>query len=494
MENATVALANSPIYKLFPAFLAKQLIGGQSLSSIKVFGAWFARLRATGAQLPPLAVLIERLSKYDVTSSEALDTEGASLEDRAAFFQSVLYKDFRATRADAMLAKAALAIGDERIKILDVVIAATSAGEEVNKQAVIARTLFDPSFPMGDRVEYALKDRERAALAAQWQSDAPIGNLEPFTSIDVGLQDVSWASLSAGASLILQYQKAATVANPVLKQVVQYMGDIIAATGASEPKPDVSSFLCEVIGARLGCNHWRTTEPPNTIAWGQQTPVIYKLTTKFVPSKIPWDGSNVHLHSLKQEYDVSLTHAKVVAATGANEALATECAHNKEATKHALAAAPESITATGAAATGAAATGAASADAATSEAEPADATPLADASADDIQSLEEKLVPGAIVLITVIRHKEKYNGFKGKIISVQKRDLKVQMLEGPEKGKHIVQSQSLHLSGRSRISKAAIRRSRSFQARARGGATSEEAEDSGGRVAGRGGDSRLGLK
>jgi len=159
-----------------------------------MFGAWFTRLAATGAELPPLAVLIERLSKYDVTSSEAIDTEGASLEDRAAFFQSVLYKDFRAARADAMLAKAALAIGDERIKILDVVIAATSAGEEVNKQAVIALTLFDTSFPMGDRVEYALKDRERAALAAQWQSHAPIGNLEPFTSIEVGLQDVSWAS------------------------------------------------------------------------------------------------------------------------------------------------------------------------------------------------------------------------------------------------------------------------------------------------------------
>ena len=62
VETATVALANSPIYKLFPAFLAKQLIGGQSFSSIKVFGAWFSRLRATGAQRPPLAVLIERLA------------------------------------------------------------------------------------------------------------------------------------------------------------------------------------------------------------------------------------------------------------------------------------------------------------------------------------------------------------------------------------------------------------------------------------------------
>ena len=49
-----------------------------------------------------------------------------------------------------MLAKAEKAIGDERIKIFDVVIAATGAGEEVNKQAVIARTLFDPTLRMGD--------------------------------------------------------------------------------------------------------------------------------------------------------------------------------------------------------------------------------------------------------------------------------------------------------------------------------------------------------
>ena len=139
--------------------------------------------------------------------------------------------------------------------------------------------------PWGGRVEYALRDRERAALAAQWQPDAPVDNLEPCTRIDVGLQDVSWASLSAGASLILQHQKAAAVAHPVLRQVVQYMGDIIAATGASELKPDVSSFLCEVIGARLGCSHWRTTEPPETTAWGQPTQVTYKLTSKFAPWK-----------------------------------------------------------------------------------------------------------------------------------------------------------------------------------------------------------------
>ena len=77
---------------------------------------------------------------------------------------------------------------------------------------------------MSDRVEYALKVRERASVAAQWQPDAPLAQLEPFTSIEVGMKDVSWASLSAGAGLILQHQKAATVPHPVLKQVVLFMG------------------------------------------------------------------------------------------------------------------------------------------------------------------------------------------------------------------------------------------------------------------------------
>jgi hypothetical protein len=116
-ESAAVVLANSPIYKLFPTFLAKQLIGGKSFHSIPLFGAWFARLAATGAVVPPLAVLIQRLAKYEVTSAEAIDTEGVSLEDRALFFQSPLYKDFRGRRADAMLVKAKAANGEERIKI-----------------------------------------------------------------------------------------------------------------------------------------------------------------------------------------------------------------------------------------------------------------------------------------------------------------------------------------------------------------------------------------
>ena len=179
------------------------------------------------------------------------------------------------------------------------------------------------------------------------------------------------------------------------------MGDSIAATGASELKPDVSSFLCEVIGARLGCSHWRTTEPPETTAWGQPTLVIYKLTSKLVPSKIPWEGSNVHLHALKAQYDESLTHAKVVAATGASNDVATPCASKEEETKHALAAAPASL----------AATGAESANDATSAAEPAKTTPLAATGDDASEPQDDRLLLGAIVLFTVSKHKGKQNGF-----------------------------------------------------------------------------------
>ena len=77
---------------------------------------------------------------------------------------------------------------------------------------------------MSDRVEYALKVRERASLAAQCQPDAPVGHLEPFTSIEVGMKDVTCASLSAGAGFIRRHQKAAAVARPALKQVVLFMG------------------------------------------------------------------------------------------------------------------------------------------------------------------------------------------------------------------------------------------------------------------------------
>ena len=73
---------------------------------MKIFGAWFTRLAATGAEVPPLAVLIERVSKYEVTLNEAVDTEGVRLEDRALVFQSPLYTDFRTRRADTMLVKA----------------------------------------------------------------------------------------------------------------------------------------------------------------------------------------------------------------------------------------------------------------------------------------------------------------------------------------------------------------------------------------------------
>jgi len=76
---------------------------------------------------------------------------------------------------------------------------------------------------MSDRVEYALKVRERASLAAQWQPDAPVAHLEPFPSIEVGMKDLTWVSLSVGAGLIRQHQKAAAVAHPALKQVVLCM-------------------------------------------------------------------------------------------------------------------------------------------------------------------------------------------------------------------------------------------------------------------------------
>ena len=458
-ESAAVALTQRPIYKLFPAFVAKQLIAGPSYQSLAIFGEWFTRLAATGAVLPPLAVLIQRLAKYELTSSDAIATEGVSLEDRTHFFQSPLYNDFRSRRADAMLAKAKVADGAERIKILDIIIAVTGAGEEVNRLAVIAKTLFDQTLPMGDRVEYALKVRERASVAAQWQPDAPLAQLEPFTSIEVGMKDVSWASLSAGAGLILQHQKAAAVPHPVLKQVVLFMGEILAATGASEPSPDVCSFLCEVIGARLGCIHWRPSQPPAPAVWGDATLAIYKLTAKFVPSKVPWEGSNVHLLALKAQHEAAVTHAVVAAtgaiadaavaafektlqasvsaATGACGGDSTTPSANQEEMAEDETTEPES-TANAAepssAASSANSAGSAEKAAAASEQTLLAATGAAAKGAAASELMPAWMKPGATVLLSVKRNLELYNQKKAKIEAVLTREVKVMMLEGPKKG------------------------------------------------------------
>ena len=101
------------------------------------------------------------------------------------------------------------------------------------------------------------------------------------------------------------------------------------------------------------------------------------------------------MHTLKAQYNESLTHAKVVAAIGASNDVATPCSSKEEETKHALAAAPASL----------AATGAESASGATSAAEPANATPLAVTGDDASEPQDDRLVLGAIVLIKANKHK-----------------------------------------------------------------------------------------
>jgi len=108
------------------------------------------------------------------------------------------------------------------------------------------------------------------------------------------------------------------------------------------------------------------------------------------------------LHALKEQYDESLTHAKVVAATGASNDVSPPCANKEEETKHALVAAPASL----------AATGAESANDAAPATEPANDTPLVATGDDASEPQDDRLLLGAIVLITVSKHKGKWNGLK----------------------------------------------------------------------------------
>ena len=214
-------------------------------------------------------------------------------------------------------------------------------------------------------------------------------------------------------------------------------------------RPDVSSFLCEDIGARLGRIHWRPTQLPATVAWCEAIQTIYKLTAKFAPSKVPCEGSSVHLLVVKAEHEKALTVA-LVAATSANAdaAAAAQAAASAATGASEDSATPEANTEgeAASASNGIAAEPSSSGDVASACSVANEQTLLAAASAASDEAmtratkssaaseLPKWMKPGAFAKLTVTRHMELYNGFQGKVEALLATEVQVTMLEGQKKG------------------------------------------------------------
>ena len=207
--------------------------------------------------------------------------------------------------------------------------------------------------------------------------------------------------------------------------------------------------MCEDIGARLGRIHWRPTQLPATVAWCEAIQTIYKLTAKFAPSKVPCEGSSVHLLVVKAEHEKALTVA-LVAATSANAdaAAAAQAAASAATGASEDSATPEANTEgeAASASNGIAAEPSSSVNVASACSVANEQTLLAAASAASDEAmtratkssaaseLPKLMKPGAFAKLTVTRHKELYNGFQGKVEALLATEVQVTMLEGQKKG------------------------------------------------------------
>ena len=227
--------------------------------------------------------------------------------------------------------------------------------------------------------------------------------------------------------------------------------------------------MCEDIGARLGRIHWRPTQLPATVAWCGAIQTIYKLTAKFAPSKVPCEGSSVHLLVVKAEHEKALTVA-LVAATSANAdaAAAAQAAASAATGASEDSATPEANTEgeAASASNGIAAEPSSSVNVASACSVANEQTLLAAASAASDEAmtratkssaaseLPKWMKPGAFVKLTVTRHKELYNGFQGKVEALLAREVQVTMLDGAEEGgDDNVQPKALDASLRARTPK-----------------------------------------
>ena len=70
------------------------------------FTDFFSQLKLLEAEVPPNVELYLRMSAYNLAENKALNMEGLSLEERAIFCESPLYKDFLTQVAKARFQEA----------------------------------------------------------------------------------------------------------------------------------------------------------------------------------------------------------------------------------------------------------------------------------------------------------------------------------------------------------------------------------------------------
>lgn len=243
-------LASVPVYKLFPRYLAKILLDNACYEYVTHFVGFFTEMARCGAELPKTAHLIIALASFDVNSDAPLSAEACDLQDRARFYQSVLYQDFLRARSVARLEQArAERDQTKRDQLLDELATSAAADASTAETVNVARSILSSKLPLSQRVAYVLESADRVQLAKDWAALDGLSALAPFVSVHLTFSDVTWADFMVGARLILDQKQVHKIINPVSKSIVELLASLLCDSWGE--------LVCrEAAAARCDARHW----------------------------------------------------------------------------------------------------------------------------------------------------------------------------------------------------------------------------------------------
>ena len=441
----------SAVRENFGKLLTKLLINSQAYDHLHRFEEVFTKLEEKGVQIPALAAPLRKLMVYPLDSDTSLGMENVDLNATRRFFTSALWTHFEKQRAGLWLQKAkGEPHGESRDNFLKICAAVPqeSQSSSTTTELDMARSLFMSTVPLSSRVKYALEHQARMEFAADWKADFDCRALVYFGTTPSTFQGLTYKGFAETYDVILKNDMLALVKNAIMKTIMEYGVSLAACTAE---KTWWADFLKLTVATRLGLLvSWYGSETPvfdESLVDAESIDKVEKETAKLLANI---KGDRPWMNALKQkikELRASKPNkssqpgitAEVENADGKTKPAAKKNTKPAEAENTKPAEAENTKPDEASQPQG---TDVPSADAAASSAEAKPPSPAATEAAQrqplppKEKEHDPRYVPTCEVgdIVIVKAHRQEFNGFKAKVLTVLTGVVKVEMLEGPTAG------------------------------------------------------------
>jgi hypothetical protein len=151
---------------------------------------------------------IVETSKYPLDSTTKLNTDFLDMHQKSMFFKSALYQDFLGVRFDQMILNAKQVKhmdAQSRRELVESLLGQCPTSKTEHRETLeFAKTIFGPALEV-DKVKYLLQGDSFFMKLIEWSPSDSRLCLRPFVGKDAVFSEISWASFSAGAKLILEH-------------------------------------------------------------------------------------------------------------------------------------------------------------------------------------------------------------------------------------------------------------------------------------------------